>query len=50
MTFGDYPEWINNGHQKENSVENNSHEVLDVAVVGVEDTHEKSEAEPDYGG
>ena len=50
MTFGDYREWINNWHQKEGCVENNSHEVLDVAIVGVEDTHEKSEAEPEYGG
>jgi len=50
VTFGDYPEWVNDGYEKEKCVENDSDEVLDVAIVGVEDTHEESEAEAKDAG
>ena len=50
MTFGDYPERVNDGYEKEDCVQNNSDEVLDVAIVGVENTHEKSEAEAEDAG
>jgi hypothetical protein len=35
MLFGNYAEWINNRYEKEDCVEDNSDEVLDVAVVSV---------------
>ena len=44
MLFGNDVDGIDDGYEKEDSIDDDSDEVLHIAVVGVQDAHKKPDA------